>query len=118
MNEPILTLHFWGQAWVVTAWKLVGYTGVGIFSARWVVQVLASYRAGRSHIPELFWYLSLAGSILVLSYFTFSEKNDSVGILSNLFPSIIATYNIFLVHRARRKEAARLSTPPPPSATH
>lgn len=39
--------------------------------------------------------MSIAGSLLLLSYFTFG-KIDSVGILSNLFPLGIAFYNLFL----------------------
>ncbi|MDL5052641.1 lipid-A-disaccharide synthase N-terminal domain-containing protein [Oscillatoria laete-virens NRMC-F 0139] len=45
--------------------------------------------------PRVFWIMSLCGSILLLSYFIFG-KNDSVGILSNLFPSVIAIYNLYL----------------------
>jgi lipid-A-disaccharide synthase-like uncharacterized protein len=47
------------------------------------------------HPPRYFWYMSIAGSLLLLSYFTFG-KIDSVGILSNLFPLGIAFYNLFL----------------------
>jgi len=33
--------------------------------------------------------------LLLLSYFTFG-KNDSVGVLSNLFPAGVAAYNLVL----------------------
>ena len=46
-------------------------------------------------VPRTFWYMSLVGSLLLLSYFIFG-KNDSVGVLSNLFPASIAAYNLFL----------------------
>jgi lipid-A-disaccharide synthase-like uncharacterized protein len=38
-----------------------------------------------------------------LSYFVFG-KNDSVGIISNLFPAFIAGYNLFLdfTHKAQK----------------
>lgn len=107
MNETILTLSLFGQSLVLTPWKLVGYLGVAIFAGRWIVQVLASRRAGRSHLPIVFWYMSLTGSLLLLSYFIFSRKNDSVGVLSNLFPSAIAVYNLFLEFRTRRTRAAQ-----------
>jgi lipid-A-disaccharide synthase-like uncharacterized protein len=53
-------------------------------------------------MPRMFWYMSLTGSILVLSYFTLG-KNDSVGIISNLFPAFVAAYNLWLdlTHRRR-----------------
>lgn len=95
MNETLLEFSFFGKDVVITAWKLIGYGGVAIFASRWFVQLIASHRAKRSHIPRVFWYMSLCGSLMLLSYFTFG-KNDSVGILSNLFPSFIASYNLFL----------------------
>jgi lipid-A-disaccharide synthase-like uncharacterized protein len=87
---------------VLTPWKLVGYLGVALFSGRWLVQVHISRRLGRPTLPRLFWYMSIAGSLLLLAYFTFG-KNDSVGILANLFPAGIAGYNLYLDLRGRRQ---------------
>lgn len=86
---------------VVTPWKIIGYVGVLTFAGRWFVQVIASHRHGTPVVPRLFWYMSLTGSLLLLSYFIFG-KNDSVGVLSNLFPATIAAYNLFLDTRRRR----------------
>lgn len=105
MNDVLFQLNFFGQPVIVTAWKLIGYTGVALFAGRWFVQLAASHLAGRSTIPRLFWYMSLAGSALLLGYFTFG-KNDSVGILANLFPSFVAGYNLFLdLRRGRQMKA-------------
>ena len=49
----------------------------------------------------MFWYMSISGSLLLLCYFTFG-KNDSVGILSNLFPFAVALYNLYLHERNQR----------------
>ena len=108
MNETLLELSFFGKDVLITPWKLIGYGGVAIFAGRWFVQVIASHRVGRSHIPRVFWYMSLCGSLMLLSYFTFG-KNDSVGILSNLFPSAIASYNLFLDirHGHRMKQTGK-----------
>lgn len=86
---------------VITPWKLVGYAGVALFAGRWVVQVLATSRHGQVVIPQAFWAMSVLGSALLLAYFTFG-KNDSVGVLSNLFPMGIAIYNWVTDVRARR----------------
>ncbi len=102
MNDVLLQFPLFGKPVIITAWKLIGYAGVAIFAGRWFVQLAASHRAKRSTIPRLFWYMSLLGSVLLLSYFTFG-KNDSVGILSNLFPSFIAGYNLFLDVRHGRR---------------
>lgn len=98
MNEVI------GQVFgvVITPWKLVGYLGVLLFAGRWVVQVLATRAQGRPVIPRFFWTMSIAGSALLLAYFTFG-KNDSVGVLSNLFPMGVAIYNWVLDVRASRQ---------------
>jgi lipid-A-disaccharide synthase-like uncharacterized protein len=91
---------------VLTPWKVVGYLGVFLFAGRWVVQLAATRRHGRPVMPRLFWTLSVAGSALLLAYFTFG-RNDSVGVLSNLFPMAVALYNLWLDVRADPR------TPPP-----
>ncbi|MEI6280135.1 MAG: lipid-A-disaccharide synthase N-terminal domain-containing protein [Verrucomicrobiae bacterium] len=75
--------------------KLIGYAGVFLFAGRWFVQLGASRMKKKPVLPRTFWYMSVAGSCLLLSYFIFG-KNDSVGILSNLFPMFVAVYNLFL----------------------
>jgi lipid-A-disaccharide synthase-like uncharacterized protein len=88
----------------ITPWKLIGYLGVALFAGRWVVQVLATRRHGKPVIPRTFWIMSVSGSVLLLSYFIFG-KNDSVGVLSNLFPTGVAIYNLLMDIRAGRREA-------------
>lgn len=101
MNE-ILWVKF---GITVTAWKLIGYAGVFLFAGRWFVQLAASRASGKPVMPTLFWYMSASGSILLLAYFVFG-KNDSVGILSNLFPLFVALYNLYLDFRNRRRPAS------------
>ena len=91
MNDLIFV--FLGAS--VTPWKLIGYSGVLLFSGRWVVQAISSAKKKEPSFPRAFWFLSLTGSCLLLCYFTFG-KNDSVGILSNAFPAGIALYNLNL----------------------
>ena len=86
---------------IVTPWKLVGYLGVLLFAGRWVVQVLATRAKGRPVIPRVFWSMSMLGSALLLAYFIWG-KNDSVGVLSNLFPAAVAAYNWIMDIRAHR----------------
>ena len=99
MNDPILWLEWTGLH--VTPWKLIGYTGAFLFAARWFVQLVASRRAQRVVIPRTFWYMSVAGSLMTLSYFLFSKKSDSVGVLQNLFPAFTALYSLALDIKAR-----------------
>jgi lipid-A-disaccharide synthase-like uncharacterized protein len=87
---------------VLTPWKLVGYVGVLLFAGRWVVQLAATRKEGKPTMPRAFWIMSVVGSGLLLSYFIFG-KNDSVGVLSNLFPTGVAIYNLVLDIRAGRE---------------
>jgi lipid-A-disaccharide synthase-like uncharacterized protein len=82
---------------VITPWKLIGYLGVALFAGRWVVQLIATRQHGRPVFPGSFWTMSVLGSALLLAYFIWG-KNDSVGVLSNLFPLGVALYN-FAMHR-------------------
>lgn len=108
MDSDLLTLHFvlFGtpHVFVLTGWKIVGFLGTFMFGGRWVVQLIASAKKNRPTFPVVFWLMSLCGSGLVLAYFVFG-KNDSVGILSNLFPAVVATYNLYLIAAHKRKES-------------
>ena len=106
MNEELLWMEWTGLH--VTWWKLIGYTGALMFGGRWVIQFIASKRAGKPVIPRVFWYMSLVGSMMTLSYFLFSAKQDSVGVLQNLFPMFTAGYSLYLdiKHRGWHRDRA------------
>lgn len=87
--------HLFPTTVVIAGWKILGYVGILLFGSRWLVQLYASKKAGKPVITRLFWLLSLIGSLLLIVYFTFG-KNDSVGILSNLFPAVVSIYNLYL----------------------
>ena len=105
MNREILWLGWTGLH--MTPWKLIGLAGALMFGLRWVVQFLASRRARKPVIPRLFWYMSIVGSLMTLSYFIFG-KNDAVGILGNLFPTFTALYSLYLDirHRGWKRDKA------------
>ncbi len=109
LDQP-LTLLFW-TGLHVTGWKLIGYTGALMFGGRWLVQFIATRQAGKPVIPRLFWYMSVLGSVMTLSYFLFSAKQDSVGVLQNLFPTFVALYNLAWTSAT----AAGAATAPPTS---
>src|SRR3954466_12768218 len=59
-------------------WKVIGFAGLGVFQARWVVQWLYSEKHKESKVPVAFWWLSLAGAFLETCYFL--RQQDSVGV--------------------------------------
>ena len=63
-------------------WVGIGLFGQALFSARFVVQWIASERRKQSVVPREFWYLSLAGAIVTLSYAVY--RLDPVFILGYL----------------------------------
>ena len=89
----------------ITPWKLIGYLGAALFAGRWFVQMHYSRKHRRPVVPTVFWLMSISGSLLLLSYFIFG-KNDSVGILSNLFPAGVAGYNLYLDLSHKRSRLA------------
>ncbi|HSH27868.1 MAG TPA: lipid-A-disaccharide synthase N-terminal domain-containing protein, partial [Wenzhouxiangella sp.] len=49
-------------------WLAVGFFGQALFSARFLVQWIASERARRSVVPLAFWLLSIGGGLTLLIY--------------------------------------------------
>lgn len=78
---------------------ILGLIGNLIFSARFIVQWLESERRGDSVVPVAFWYLSIAGSAILCTYFVC--QRDPVGILAYLPNSMIYLRNLSLIHRRR-----------------
>ncbi len=99
MNQELAWLAWTGIH--MTPWKLIGMCGALMFGGRWVVQFVASRRMRRPVSPRAFWYMSLAGSAMTLSYFLFSAKQDAVGVMQNLFPAFTAAYSLYLDVRHR-----------------
>lgn len=106
MDAPIAWLAWTGLH--MSPWKLVGLAGALLFGARWAVQLVASRRARRPVIPRAFWIMSLLGSAMTLSYFVFSQKQDAVGVVQNLFPAFTAAYSLWLdlQHREHGRQHA------------
>lgn len=85
---------------VEQAWIALGMGGNLLFFSRWVVQWVASERARRSVIPVAFWYLSIAGSLVLLCYALY--RRDPVFIVSQLPNSIIYLRNLHLLRREQQ----------------
>lgn len=96
-------LSWWGALTPLDLmWLGIGLTGQVMFSARWIVQWVASEKSRRSTMPELFWYLSFAGGLLVLSYGLY--RMDPVIILGQ-FGVLIYARNLMLLKREKSERA-------------
>ena len=82
-------------------WIAIGLVGQGLFSARFLVQWLASERARRSIVPKAFWFFSLAGGLVLLAYAI--HRRDPVFIIGQASGLAIYLRNLHLIrieHRA------------------
>jgi len=86
-----------------TTWIVIGFIGQALFSARFVLQWLASERARRSIIPTAFWYFSLAGSMVLLAYAI--HRADPVFIVGQATGLVIYLRNLYLIKAARALDA-------------
>jgi len=86
-------------------WAYIGIIAQALFTGRFVVQWLASEKAGRSVIPFSFWTLSIGGGLLLLVYALY--RRDPVFILGQAFGVLIYLRNLTFVLRERREERAK-----------
>jgi lipid-A-disaccharide synthase-like uncharacterized protein len=87
----------------VSAWLAIGLAGQVLFASRFLVQIIASEREGRSLIPVSFWYLSIAGAALLLCYAV--AIRDPVFILGQATGFMIYLRNLWLVRNRPAAEA-------------
>lgn len=88
------------QNWTEFWWVLFGLLGQLAFSARFLVQWIASERQRRSVIPEAFWWFSIIGGVMLFSYALY--RKDPVFILGQSLGLIIYIRNIWLLYAERR----------------
>src|SRR5258708_33756609 len=55
-------------------WILLGYVAQIMFTMRFVVQWIASERAGKMVIPVAFWFFSIGGGALLLAYALYQRE--------------------------------------------
>jgi lipid-A-disaccharide synthase-like uncharacterized protein len=81
-------------------WIVLGFVAQGLFTMRFIVQWLASERAGRSVIPLAFWLFSIAGGLLLLVYALY--RRDAVFIAGQAFGVFVYLRNLYFVLHERR----------------
>lgn len=91
-----LNVENWTEFW----WVGIGLAGQLLFSTRFLLQWIMSERAGRSVMPVAFWYFSLAGGVVLLSYAI--HRRDPVFMLGQSMGLVIYLRNLWLIHGARR----------------
>ena len=82
-------------------WVAVGLIGQGIFASRFIVQWIVSERRKRSVIPVSFWFLSIAGSLILLTYAIY--RNDPVFMLGQASGMVVYGRNLWLIQRGEKE---------------
>jgi lipid-A-disaccharide synthase-like uncharacterized protein len=105
----------------IALWAVVlGYAANGVFGCRFVVQWLASERAGRSIVPKVFWHISIIGSLLELVYAVAISHaigwKDGLPLILGQAPNVfIYARNIMLIEKHERAAQPAAVTAPVPA---
>ena len=93
-----------GQWWPESAfgrfWVLFGFAAQALFTARFLVQWIASERRKRSYVPVVFWYLSIAGALMLLTY-AVVWKHDPVVAIGQSTGAFIYVRNLMLLRKEK-----------------
>jgi len=92
---------------ILDPWVLFGFTAQFVFFLRFVVQWWVSEKKKQSVIPVAFWYLSIAGSLMILVYSI--KQQDIVFTTASVLNTMIYLRNLALID-ANKKAQAQTST--------
>ena len=85
-------------------WLVLGIIAQALFTMRFLVQWIASERAGHSVIPIAFWFFSIGGGVLLLVYALY--RKDAVFIAGQAFGVFVYLRNLYFVLRDRKASTA------------
>lgn len=84
-------------------WYLVGFFGQFFFMMRFLVQWVSSERQRRSIIPLAFWFFSIGGGLVLLSYAIY--RQDPVFIAGQGLGLLIYARNLYFILWVNRPNA-------------
>ena len=96
--------QWWPASWFGRGCVLFGFAAQAIFTARFLVQWIASERRGKSYVPVAFWYLSITGALMLLAY-AVVWKRDPVVAVGQTTGGFIYVRNLMLLAREKRRMA-------------
>lgn len=102
MDKVFAVLHV--ESWTEFWWVAFGLLGQLMFTGRFLVQWIASERARKSVIPMAFWYFSIGGGLILLSYAIY--RKDPVFVLGQSLGVFIYLRNLWLIRREARETNA------------
>lgn len=88
---------------IPTIWLIIGFLGQALFFMRFFVQWIASEKAKQSVIPNVFWYFSLGGGLVLFIYAI--HRQDPVFMLGQGTGLFIYLRNIYFIHNKPKGDA-------------
>ena len=85
-------------------WLALGFLAQGLFTARFLVQWIASERAGKSVMPIAFWFFSIGGGVLLLVYALY--RRDPVFIAGQALGLVVYIRNLYFIIMNGRQVSA------------
>ena len=82
-------------------WLGIGFFGQSLFFSRWIIQWIASERKAESQMPIAFWYMSLLGGLIVLTYAI--HRRDPVFISGQGIGVFVYLRNLMLIYKTRKQ---------------
>ena len=89
-------------------WLFFGLAAQLLFTARFMVQWIASERAGRSVVPTAFWIFSILGGSMTLVYGL--VRREPVIILGQALATLFYVRNLVLIARTKGRSDQSGST--------
>ncbi len=93
--------QWWPETWFGRFWILFGLVAQLVFGARFIVQLIASEKRGKSYIPVSFWYLSIVGAAMLLVDVV-CWKRDIVIARGQAAGGFVYVRNLMLLHREKK----------------
>lgn len=87
-------------AWTGLFWVGLGFLGQGLFMGRMLVQWWASEKVKTAVVPPSFWWLSLVGSSMLMTYFIW--RVEIVGFIGQCTGWLIYIRNLWFIHGAAK----------------
>ncbi len=82
---------------------VIGYVAQLLFAMRFVVQWIATERAGKVVVPTAFWVFSIGGGVMLLGYALY--RKDPVFIIGQAFGLFVYLRNLQFVLRGKGQGA-------------
>jgi lipid-A-disaccharide synthase-like uncharacterized protein len=90
-------------SWIGVIWVVIGFGAQAVFAARFMVQWIVSEKRQESVVPEVFWWISITGGIMLYCYFVW--RKDLPAVLGQSTGIVIYARNLRLISKGKKRQA-------------